>query len=169
MEWFKSQLNVTTVISIASLLISLFTLGQNLLEKRKKLNLRVLSMDAYKDVMFLTLSIENGSQLPIAITNIKYITNLNEYSCTPIPTKIAEITTRRGDTILEHQVTYSERMPIQLPELGAFSGVIFFEHLPTLPENPPTALTFEVCTNRGKTFQKKVELSEAVLSHRTIY
>lgn len=166
MNLLANQLNITTVISIVGLLISLFTLGQNLLEKRKKLNIRVLSFDAYQDVMFLTLSIENGSQLPIAITNIKYITTLNEYSCTPIPSKIAEITTRQGDTILEHQVTYSERMPIQLSELGAFSGIIFFEHLPELPESPPTTLTFEVCTNRGKAIRRTVELPADIASLR---
>lgn len=169
MNLLENQLNITTVISIVGLLVSLFTLGQNLLEKRKKLNIRVLSFDAYQDVMFLTVSIENGSQLPIAITNIKYIVNSDEYSCTPIPSKIAEVTTRRGDTILEHQVTYSERMPIQLSALGAFGGVIFFEHLPELPENPPTTLTFEVSTNRGKVFRRTVELSADVLSHRTMY
>lgn len=169
MNLLENQLNITTVISIVGLLVSLFTLGQNLLEKRKKLNIRVLSFDAYQDVMFLTVSIENGSQLPIAITNIKYIVNSDEYSCTPIPSKIAEVTTRRGDTILEHQVTYSERMPIQLSALGAFGGVIFFEHLPELPENRPMTLTFEVCTNRGKAIRQTVELPADIPSLRIMH
>ncbi len=169
MEWFKSQLNVTTVISIIGLLISLFTLTQNLLATRKKLKIRILSIDAAKDKMFLTVSIENESQLPIAITNIKYITNLGKYSCTPIPTLVSECTRKTGGTIVEHRSTYSERLPIQLSSLGAFGGIILFEHLPELPENPPTTLTFEVSTNRGKAFRRTVELSVDVLSHRTMY
>ncbi len=169
MEWFNNQLNITTFISIVGLLISLFTLAQSILAKRKRLRIRVLSMDKFKDTMFVTIAIENLSQLPIAVTNIAYISKSHKSYCTPIPTFILENTRKRGDTILENKTYYSSRIPVAIPSLGAFSGVVLFEHLPELPENPPTALTFEVSTNRGKAFQRTVELPKDVPSQRSSY
>ncbi len=167
--WLSDQLNLTTVIAIAGLVISSATAIHGLLSKRKNIRVRVLSLDAYKDTMFLTLSFENLSQLPIAITNIQYIGKSGNFNCTPIPTKTSEIATSRGDQVLEHRTTYSERVPIQLTSLGAFSGIILFEKLPEIPETNAKSLSFQIYTNRGKAIQKTLELPEGLLSQRKTY
>ena len=169
MENFIKQLNLTTIISVLGLFISLATLAYNLLTKRKRLSIRIFSIDADKDIMFITMAIENLSQLPIAITNIKYVSEHEKKSCTPIPTLVFESTKKCGTVVIEHRSVYSEKLPIQISPLGAFSGVILFEHLQELPKNPPTSLTVEVSTNRGKAFQKTIALSADLYFQRRPY
>lgn len=164
-----NQLNITTVISVVGLAISLFTVIQNLISRRKKLKAQVFSFDAYRDMMFITLSIENCSQLPIAITDIRYVTQQGQFSCTPVPTLVHENTRKSGNTVLEHKTTYSTRIPIEISALGAFSGVILFEHLKEMSETPPKTLTFEFRTNRGKAVRKTIELPADILSRRRSY
>lgn len=164
LSWFSNQLNITTVIAVAGFIISCATVIYQAVSKRKRLRVRVLSYDAYKNVMYLTMLFENLSQLPVSITNILYIEEGEEFNCTSIPVKISESTERCGSEIIERRISYSEKMPIQLEPLGAASGIILFEKMPARLKNVPKSLTFLICTNRGKAIQKTLELSPDILN-----
>lgn len=166
--WISNRDNVTFLIAIAGFALSIWNFVENILKSRKKLSFHIFSVDTYKDLMVVTMAIENLSQLPIAITNIKYVSGNRKTSCTPIPKLVCEATKRCGNVVTDQRSTYSEKIPIQIPSLGAFSGVILFEHLPEELKSRPTSLTFEISTNRGKAFQKTVELTEESLYHQRL-
>ena len=165
LSWFPSQLNVTTIIAFAGFVISCIAAIHQITCERKNIRIKIFSYDADRDFMYLTMSFENLSRLPISITDIRYV-NEREFSCIPIPVKICEEETRCGNEITERKITYSEKMPIQLEPLGAISGIILFEELPVSLKTDPKFLTFSICTNRGKAIQKTIELSSDVLSLR---
>lgn len=156
-DWISNQLNITTIIAVIGLVISVINLVQGILSRRKKLSVRLLSFDVYGQRLILTMSFENCSQLPIAITNIKYISSEGEHSCEAIPIKLSENTQRTGG-IPSHSERLSDRLPIQLSPLGATSAIIVFAKLPAVPETGAKSLTFEFCTNRGSSLRKTLEL-----------
>lgn len=168
-DWFSDQLNLTTILAIASFVASSYTLIQGALSKRKRLAIRILALDTCRSTMFLTMSFENLSQLPIAITNIRYISGREKFNCTPIPAKVADKTVCRNQEVLSHKEFFSERLPIQLSPLGAVSCLVLFENLRESPETDAKSLTFQVCTNRGKPVQKTLALSEDVLYQQRVY
>ena len=104
--------------------------------------------------------LDNLSQEPITITQVRLIINDNKYNCFHIPYPAIQSKITRGETVRFDYTCSTDVMPINLGSRVSQGGYPGFQ-VPedTLSENE-TRLTFEICTNRGKPFQKTFVLNE---------
>lgn len=167
---FIQNVSLSDLVDIAGVLgfvMSLFGLVCAWHRNRKRLHISILDIKSFNDVTFLRMMFENKSRLPIAITRIALIQNGKTIDCTPNPTIVYEEVRRDAKKeIIGTDVEKSYPLPIQISELGAISGLVLFEPLQELPESSATHLTFLIATNRGKAFQKTLELPAGWASQR---
>lgn len=167
---FVQNVSLSDLVDIAGVLgfvMSLFGLVCTWSRNRKRLHISILDIKSFNDVTFLRMIFENKSRLPIAITRIALILNGKTIDCTPNPTVVYEEVRRDAKKeIIGTDVEKSYSLPVQLSELGAVSGLVLFERLQELPEDSATHLTFLIATNRGKAFQRTLELPVEWASRR---
>ena len=168
--YFIHNLSLSDLVDIAGVLgfvMSLFGLVCTWHRNRKRLHISILDIKSFNDVTFLRIMFENKSRLPIAITRVALLLNGKIIDCTPNPTIVYEEVRRDAKKeIIGTDVEKSYPLPIQLSELGAISGLVLFERLQELPEDSATNLTFLIATNRGKAFQRTLELPVGWASRR---
>lgn len=158
--------NATGLIAIAGFIISLYNLFIGIFTQRKSFRIRVYDIKSYCDVTFLNVGIENRSRLSIAITQIHLHYRNHVTPCTSAPTLLCESVRHKGHEEISRRQTYSTQMPITIAGLSAQNAFILFEDLPELPADDTTALTVEVCTNRGRPVQMKLELPDGWTDRR---
>ncbi len=161
-SWIGNQLNVTTIIAIAGFLISVITLIQNVRSKRVNIRTHITSFDYREPAMFFTMAFENFSELPIAITDIKFIGEEETIRCNPISREIFVNKKTRNNVVVQTTPYVSSNLPIQIPALGSFSGIILFAPVQDPPKKDSKWVTFEIHTNRRKAFRTTLELSEDI-------
>ena len=151
------------VVSVLSLLLSISNWIYLLVTQRRKLFLSVSQYHFDSEMVHFYLHVANGSRLPVSITRIRLLVGDKFFDCTRFPALVFEERFQsKGETYL-HREHFSMPMPVSLDPLGAASGFV----LVPLPQGsaplPPTALTLEVSTNRGRPFRTTLSLDSAYL------
>lgn len=111
-------------------------------------------------LMLVQYRFDNLSQESLTITQIRLIVKDNKFNCYHIPYPAIQTKLTQGDNVNFDITIPTDVMPINLGALASQGGYLGFQ-VPedTLPEGE-THLTFEICTNRGKPFQKTFVLNE---------
>lgn len=155
---------MSIIISIVSLLISLFTCIYNVLCKRKRISISILEYNYRNDENQFLLSIENCSHLPISISRILVTIDNRLYECQKIPTVVKRIEHIEYPKIRIEEIS-SLSNPIALDSLGGLSGYVVFPKSPEIFENQDTLVNFQLYTNRGKIKSLKVPLDRNCCLH----
>lgn len=147
--------NITLLLSIVGALGTCITLISSFLHKRKNLKIHISDAE-YKESqnqMLLTLTFENRSQLPIAITSVHIFLNGHELSAAEYPICVGQYTHRHGSEVVDRKFLYNLNFPITVQQLGAFAGKMLLEFSPKELENPSIPLTLQVYSTRGRVQQ----------------
>ena len=145
--------NITFILAIIGSLGTIYTL----ISQRKKLSLSIQEYRYHDKTLLMFVSFANHSHLPISILNIAIVHDKVCYPCVYIPTVVCQHTHRIGKEVLNYREDFSIQFPIVLSSLAGSSGYLYFDKLPDIYPDNPTALTVQVSTNRGKA--KKMILS----------
>lgn len=159
---------ISGILGVAGFIISVINLIYFFAIRRKKLNIRfgAIGVSDYfnsNEVLKIQYFFENKSQLPISITRIQILIGNKLIDCERIPVVIEEVTRKRGNEIYDRDILKSKSIPININPLAAESGYFAFSIPQGTLSKSETALTFRICTNRGKAIQKTFVLHEDVL------
>ncbi len=156
---------VGNITGIVAFVISAINFGYFFIIRRKKLNVRFDEMTVVPhfskmECLKVRYIFENQSQLPISITRMQLLLDGNYIDCERLPYLAEEIKHSVGDKVKYHEIIKTNSVPFAISSLGAVSGFFAFA-IPqgTLSKNEK-ALTFRICTNRGKAVQKTFVLRE---------
>lgn len=110
--------NLSIIISIIALIISITNLIYLIITNKKKI---VLKIDNYtkrevhdKEFYFFNVTITNKSRLPIAINEITINYKKENYSFVKSPRLLLEGQTTRGEEVIRRKEIYSSRFPINI-------------------------------------------------------
>ncbi len=144
--------NITLFLSIFGSLGTLITFISAYLTKRKNLKIKISSPTYSLNLqkLMLSLSFENYSHLPLAITAISININNNAFLPSRYPQCVGEYIHRRGKEIIDRKFEYNLKLPADIAQLSAISGVILFDVSPKELENLSTPLILRVLSTRGK-------------------
>lgn len=112
------------------------------------------------NLLKISFRIDNRSQLPISVTQIRICINGQKYNSEPRPYVAETHSYRKGKEILENSVINTTILPICLGSLDSRSGYLAFLIPPDTLSGHETTLNFEICTNRGKAVQRTFSLCE---------
>ena len=159
---------IGSITGILGFIISIINFAYFFVIRRKKLNIRfgdigVREYYSPNDILKVHFSFENKSQLPISVTRIQLIINEQLYDCYRIPVVIEEVIRKRNNEVYDKDTLKSVHTPVNLSPLNAESGFFAFLIPRGILSNDETALTFRICTNRGKAIQKTFVLHEDTL------
>lgn len=166
--WFQNWDNITRIIAIVGFLISIYNLLSGIASQRMNFDIRVYKIKSYRDVTFLHIGIENKSRLSVSIMQIILLVGEGKIPCTAVPTLVRTKTLREGKNIVDIKQTFSSPLPITVSGLSAQSALVLFENMQELPADETTFLTVQVCTNRGRPVQMKLELPLGWASQRKV-
>lgn len=160
------------ITGILGFIISLINLAYFFVIRNIKLNIRFgavrlkVKQHPKHNELDVYFSFENKSQLPISITRVQLVINDRLYDCIRMPVKIEQVIYSEHNEVYDRDTLKSSIIPINLSPLAAESGFLVF-HIPkdTLLDYDK-ALSFRICTNRGKAVQKTFVLHEDYLLSR---
>lgn len=109
-------------------------------------------------MLLITLTFENRSVLPIAITSIKCFIDKKEFPLFEHPICVKEYAHSRGKEVIDRKFLYNINFPVDIQQLSAFSGSIVLELSQKELETLSTPLTLQVFSTRGKA--QKIELKK---------
>lgn len=161
---------IGSITGVLGFIISVINFAYFFIIRRKNLNIRFgdIGVREYytpNDLLKVQFSFENKSQLPISITRVQLVINGTYYDCLRLPVIIEEVERKRNNVVYDRDTIKSTSTPLNLPSLGASSGFLSFQVPRGSLSNDETALTFRICTNRGKAIQKTFALHEDLLIH----
>lgn len=129
-------------------------------ETRKNLTFKLIGYQWNQQGLLMYYHLTNNSLQSIAINDISFKYNSNEYHCSPIPVKVLETTRRIGREVVDRKEFYSTQFPLNLSPLCGNSGYLNFSFDPEIQQPAPSSLTFVIRTNRGKALKKKLPLNK---------
>ncbi len=142
---------IALIISIISLLISFYNFIYAYLNKKTKLRISINTHDFHETTHQFFITIENRSQLPVSISNIK----LNKsYYCVLEPTCIRENIKYSGHDVISRNEIKTVSFPISLNPLESRSAYLEFRNVDNFDINH---ITFSLFTNRK--YIKKVKIT----------
>lgn len=143
-NWILS--NIAIVISVISLVLSLYNFFHSIYVERKKLTINLFCYEKIKftDHLVYTFKtiIENNSRLPVSITNISLDNTNCEYSYDYIFKK----SQRHGNIVVNEDKFYGIQLPVNLSALMSISCLIRFNMLDEIDFDN---FTLKINTNRG--------------------
>ncbi len=150
---------IVDIIGIVGFLISLINVIYCIICNRKKLvfnfgNYGVESHIKNQKLFIIYYRVDNLSQKPISITRIQLSINDSLFESEPRPHKAEEQFWSKGDRVYHEIITDTKVLPINLDSLASESGYIAFAIPQDISLTPEKSLTFRICTNRGRAFQK---------------
>ena len=154
-----TRANITLALSIFGAVGTLVTFISSYLTKRKNLKINITSATYRKDLRWLlcTITFENRSRLPIAITSISVTINDKTIEPKPYPCCVNSYTHRIGNEVIDRKFEYNLNLPADIQQLSALSGHILLDIAPEVLENLSTPLTLAIHSTRGRI--QKIELS----------
>ncbi len=137
---------------------TLFTFITSYMSKRKNLKVQITKSSYRTDahMLLITLTFENRSMLPIAITSIKCFVGKHELTLFKYPICVEDYAHRRGNEVIDRKFLYNLKIPVDIQQLSAVSGHIVLELSQKELEMLSTPLTLQVYSTRGKA--QKIEL-----------
>lgn len=162
--------NITFLIAIIGLIISLINLSYFFISRKRKLT---INFDAYgvkphydkNNLLLVHYRFDNNSQLSISFTRIQVILNHQRYDCSIRKLIAEEFRRTNAGKVTYEDITTTDILPINIAPLASHSGFLGFVIPQDIRLINETALTFRICTNRGKAIQKTFELFEDVQVH----
>ena len=167
---FLTKENITLAIAIIGLVISTINFIYFFAVRKKKLmiNFGDIGIKNYirnSNILLTHYRFDNCSQLSISITRIQLIINNIRYDC-DIRKHIAEKMEYSKNKDVYHKIiSETDVLPINLLPLASQSGFLGFVIPPNSLSKDEKALTFRICTNRGKAIQKTFVLHEDKICH----
>lgn len=160
-NWFDMLGNISGIVAFV---ISVVNFMYFFVIRKKKLYVRFGKIgvsDNFQNTSLLKVhySFVNKSQLPISITRIRVVINNEFYDLDTLPRIVEQYTKKQGNEIIDRYTAKSEYTPINLASLGAHSGFFAFVIPQDSLSGSEKALTFQICTNRGKAVQKTFSLN----------
>ncbi len=113
-----------------------------------------------KDSVILYMVFTNKSHLPVSITDVKLWNKCIPYSCCKEPTVVQIYTRKSKNMVIYQEAIKSIPFPITLPCLSGASGYLYFQIPQENFECVANTLTVELNTNRHKTIQRTLSLSQ---------
>lgn len=161
-------MNIKDYIAIAGFVLSIINTSYIFIKNHKKLKMHIdrSAIKYYfsdKDHLIIHYQISNLSQLPISITQIKLIINNSSYTCNIHEEVVETATYKNPNRIIHEKISTNDVMPINLPALTSHSGFLSFPIPKGTLQGNEKSWIFQICTNRGKAFQKTFALCEDVL------
>lgn len=163
---------ISGILGIAGFIISLINLIHYFISHRVHLEITFLEYADRHYVkgnkrLLVHYQINNKSQLPVSITDIRVLVNNKLYTEDYDTHEILSYK-HTGKDINEYVPTYNEHLPINLDCLHSHSGYIVF----SIPEDVfpeiDKGLTFQIRTNRNKVIQTKFLPNELVKFRSTL-
>lgn len=154
-----TRANITLALSIFGATGTLITFISSYLTKRKNLKINITSATYRNDLHWLlcTVTFENRSRLPIAITSISATVNDKTIRPKPYPCCVNSYTHRIGNDVIDRKFEYNLKLPADIQQLSALSGHVLLDIAPEVLENLSTPLTLVIRSTRGRV--QKIELS----------
>lgn len=123
--------NITLALSIFGAAGTLFTFITSYVSKRKNLNIQITKSSYRTDthMLLITLTFENRSVLPIAITSIKCFTDKQEFPLFEHPICVKEYAHSRGKEVIDRKFLYNIIFPLIFNNSVRFLGLLFLSFL----------------------------------------
>lgn len=153
--------DITFILAVIGSLGTIFSLVSSFLVMRKNLRITISNAVYKKEfhILMVSLTFENRSRLPIAITSIKVFSWGSELPIETYPRCVNEYTHRHGREVVDRKFLYNLELPVDIAQLGAASGSILLEIFPKEFESLSTPLTVQVHSTRGRVQKIKLNLN----------
>lgn len=147
--------NITLLLSIIGSIGTLITVISAITTHRKNLKISIAKSVYNSSLRRLILSVtfENRSRLPIAITNLKLSTKGETVDCMSYPFCVGTYSNKEGHEVVNRLFTYNLKLPADIQQLSAVSGYALFEISQEHIQNPSTPLILLVSSTRGRVQQ----------------
>lgn len=154
--------DITFILAVIGSLGTIFSLVSSFLVMRKNLRVTVSNAVYRKEfhILMISLTFENRSRLPIAITSVKVFSLNGELPVEKYPRCVNEYTHRHGKEVVDRKFQYNLEFPVDIAQLGAVSGSILLEISPKEFESLPTPLIVQVHSTRGRVQKIKLNLNQ---------
>lgn len=163
---------ISSIFGVLGFIISLINLVYYFISRRVNLEMRIIEIAPRtyrndKERIIVHYQVNNKSNLPISITDMRLIIDDDKY-CEDFNTHEILGYHHTAKDINEYVPTYNGHLPINLPMLSSHSDYLVY----VVPEGTlkalETGLTFEIRTNRQMVTQKTFLLNEWVAIHRIL-
>lgn len=153
-----NKANITLFLSIIGSIGTLSTFVISFLNKRKKLHISVSNVSYSKEqrILFVPITFENRSQLPIAVTDVILVNKGHQYFHLPYPRQVSCYTHTIGNEVVDRINTYNANLPIDISQLSAKSGYFLFDIPTGVSQTLETDTFLLIHSTRGKVM--KIEL-----------
>ncbi len=152
--------NITLFLSIIGSAGTALSWIYTWLKSRKKLSIKVIKICKIKDNLIMYISISNQSASPICIEGLNILFEGNAFPCSQLPTMVFKKESKHGDVVVSSKEYLTIPLPINLSSSAGTSGYLAFDIPQDILQNMPKPLIVQVCTNRGKAVEKKLEYDE---------
>lgn len=160
----------TGVAAIIALILEVVQFSISLRENRKNITIKFdcISVSHYTltykgkhaQVVKIGYSFANYSQLPIAFTRIRLFAKERYFDSEPRPYVVEHFSNKINGVTFNQDIIKTTILPIRLEALGAQAGYLAFLIPKGILSGNEKALTFQICTNRGKIIEKTLSLHE---------
>lgn len=151
--------SIVSVLGIIGFIFSLINFVYFFIIRKKHLIIKfgeygIRNFRDDKKLLIIDYRFDNASQLPISITNVQILIDNKFFDCYNRKTLAEEMVRKSNGIIIGRNISYTDKMPINLNSLASQSGFLAFP----IPQDKLSvgekSLNFRICTNRGKAIQK---------------
>lgn len=164
------------IVGLLGFVLSLFNMCYILLCNRKKTDIsitdiRIANLIPEYSTVFILFKFVNQSHLPISITRIEMSYEEQVcYDCDSAKCIVSKDTTKSNGKEIDGISVYTEILPITLDCLAAHSCYLAYQVPRDKRPNLDTLLTFQIFSNRGKSYRMTSVLSDCQkcpISHKS--
>lgn len=152
---------ISGVLGILGFIISVVNLYFFFIARKKKLSICVKQFRVntdYADMLTVYIRFDNLSEMPISITQIRLNVDGKYYDVFPCPMVAVEWKSSSNGEVLHDYAITTHTDTINLNPLESAYKYLAFQIPQGSVSVDEKALTFEICTNRGKKVQKSFVL-----------
>lgn len=152
--------NITLALSIFGSIGTLATFFFSYLRRRKNLKISIIdaTFNPKLRTLVITITLENRSQLPIAITSINFVCDKNVVPSVEYPRCVERYEYTQGNRLLDRKLFYNMKFPLDVHQLSAASSYILLDISQEEFENLSTPLILQVYSTRGRVQKIKLPL-----------
>lgn len=148
--------NITLVLSLIGSVGTITTWIVSYVKSRKNISIQIIKLTKPKNYLIIYAMLNNRSRLPITVESLSVIICDKKYTCSLLPKKVFETSTKTGNIVKDHKEYYTLPFPINIPSLSGMSGYFLFDLPEEASQKLSTPLTMLIHSNRGKALEKKL-------------
>lgn len=152
--------NITFLLALIGSVGTITTWLLSYIKSRRNITIRLIAFDAKDNKILCYLFLENKSSLPISLTALSVIIDGVSFPCRYLPQKVRSDMRTVGSNVVSSQDYFNMTFPVQIGPLGATSGYVLFVIPPSVLIPDSKTVTFQVSSNRGRTFETKLSLDQ---------